>query len=77
MIYINRELWSFAYRLYQAYAKMLQESKREAAPALFVALCREIECYKDDPEAWALLSGVYSMLEELARKLFTKQFFCE
>lgn len=74
---MKRELWGHAYRLYQAYAKMLQESKQEAAPALFVAFCREIECYKEDPEAWALLSGVYSMLEELARKLFTKQFFCE
>lgn len=69
---MNRELWAYAYRLYQAYTKMLQESGQEAAPAVFVALCREIEGYKVDPEAWALLSGVYAMLEETARKLFTK-----
>ena len=70
---MNREIWAFAYRLYQAYAKMLMESGGEAVEQIFLALCREIEPYKDDPEAMALLNGTYAMLE----KLFTKQFFCE
>ena len=65
---MNRELWAYAYRLYQAYAKMLQEISQETAPAVFVALCREIEGHKADLEAWSLLSGVYAMLEALQEK---------
>lgn len=74
---MNREVWTYAYRLYQAYTQKLQESRGEAMESIFIALCREIEPYRNDPEAWVLLNGTYSMLEETARKLFTKQFFCE
>ena len=65
---MNREIWAYAYRLYQDYSKKLQESDAGNCASVFSSLCRVIDGYRENPEAWALMSGVYAMLEAQTTK---------
>lgn len=64
---MDRDLWSYAYRLYQKYERRIIESPPGNEAPVFIDLAREIQG-RTDPEEKALLSGVYAMLEAVQDK---------
>lgn len=64
---MDRDLWSYAYRLYQKYERRIIESPPGSEAPAFIDLARELSG-RTDPEEKALLSGVYAMLEAVQDK---------